>query len=108
MDSSACTAITQSRRYMGNKKKKENKVQIAYRLPPELVRVIKSKAKSIDSTETYALETIIREWAGGNSNELETPLLSNADIIRIKRTALRLAGSADRLAWVIMHDVPTD
>ena len=47
---------------MNSKKKKENKIQIAYRLPPELVRVIKSKAKSIKSTETYALEVIIREW----------------------------------------------
>ena len=88
-------------------KEKQNKVQIAYRLPPELVGIIKDKAKNLCSTETYALEVIIREWDEYRNSEAEKPLLTNAELIRVKRTALQLTGSADRLAWILLRDVPT-
>lgn len=77
-----------------------------FTLAPKTIWAIQDKARELNLNDSRALDVIVQEWINAIDNGLELPLLNNTDLLEVKRTSEQLRGSADRLALILLHDVP--
>ena len=90
---------------MNNNKEDSQGTQVAYTLPPKMIKVVNDKSKEFAVSPQEALEVIICEWVltvwTSGERPLEEALLSSELRARVRRLETTVEEPSETLDYVI-------